>query len=201
MYAVIKAGGKQQRVKPGDVIEVELMHGNPDDTLTFSPLLVVDDDGKAHVGKDLGKAVVKAKMVGEHKGDKVKVFKYRPKSGYARHQGHRQMYTLVEIQDVTLGARRAAAKKAEEAPAVETSTAAETAPVEETPAPEETATPAAAAPAKARAKATAPKPDPRVHKTPSAKPDPRVHDEPAAEPDADAEPATEPDADATAGRD
>ncbi len=112
MYAVIKAGGKQQRVKPGDVIEVELVHGGHDDAITFTPVLVVDDDGKAHVGKDLGKAVVKASLVGEEKGEKVKIFKYRPKTGYARRQGHRQMYTLVEIQDISLG-RRSAPKKAD----------------------------------------------------------------------------------------
>ncbi len=112
MYAVIKAGGKQQRVKPGDVIEVELVHGGHDDAITFTPVLVVDDDGKAHVGKDLGKAVVKARLVGEEKGEKVKIFKYRPKTGYARRQGHRQMYTLVEIQDISLG-RRSAPKKAD----------------------------------------------------------------------------------------
>jgi large subunit ribosomal protein L21 len=111
MYAVIKAGGKQQRVKPGDVIEVELMHGDHGDGITFTPLLVVDDDGKAHVGKDLGKATVKAKMVGQQKGEKVKVLKYRQKTGYKKTQGHRQMYTLVEIEDVSLG-RRAAPKKA-----------------------------------------------------------------------------------------
>jgi large subunit ribosomal protein L21 len=115
MYAVIKAGGKQHRVKAGDVIEVELVHGGHDETVTFSPILVVDDDGKAHVGKDLGKASVKAKLVGEHKGDKVKIFKYRQKTGYAKKQGHRQLYTLVEIQDVTLGGR-APAKKAEPKP-------------------------------------------------------------------------------------
>ena len=73
---------------------------------------MVDDDGKAHVGKDLGKAVVKARLVGEEKGEKVKIFKYRPKTGYARRQGHRQMYTLVEIQDISLG-RRSAPKKAD----------------------------------------------------------------------------------------
>jgi large subunit ribosomal protein L21 len=112
MYAVIKAGGKQQRVKPGDVIEVELMHGQHDDKVTFTPLLVVDDDGKAHVGKELGRATVGAKLVGEHKGEKVKILKYRPKTGYVKRQGHRQMYTLVEIEDVSLG-RRAAPKKAE----------------------------------------------------------------------------------------
>ena len=111
MYAVIKAGGKQQRVKPGDVIEVELIHGQHGESVTFTPLLVVDDDGKAHVGKDLGRATVKAKLVGQQKGDKVKIFKYRPKTGYKKTQGHRQMYTLVEIEDVALG-RRSQPKKA-----------------------------------------------------------------------------------------
>jgi len=118
MYAVIKAGGKQHRVKPGDVIEVELMHGGHGDAVTFTPLLVVDDDGKTHVGKDLGRAVVKGKLVGEEKGEKVKIFKYRPKTGYSRRQGHRQMYTLVEIEEVAMG-RRAAASKAAAEPAPE----------------------------------------------------------------------------------
>src|SRR5262249_23682879 len=116
MYAVIKAGGKQHRVKPGDVIEVELMHGQHGTSITFTPLLVVDDDGKTHVGKDLGKAQVKAKLLGEQKGEKVKVFKYRPKTGYSRRQGHRQLQSLVEIEDVVLG-RRAASKKVADAEA------------------------------------------------------------------------------------
>jgi large subunit ribosomal protein L21 len=119
MYAVIRAGGKQHKVKPGDVIEVELMHGHEGD-VTFQPLLVVDDDGGSHFGKDVNKAVVKAKVVGEEKGDKVKIFKYRPKTGYSRRQGHRQMYTLIEIVDVALPGKRAGtgAKKAAE-PAAE----------------------------------------------------------------------------------
>lgn len=114
MYAVIKAGGKQQRVKPGDVIEVERMAGADGGTVTFQPILVVDDDGRAHVGKDVEKAVVTATPVGEQRGDKVRVFKYRPKSGYSRRRGHRQLMTLLQIEDVKLGAaRRPAAKKAE----------------------------------------------------------------------------------------
>jgi large subunit ribosomal protein L21 len=112
MYAVIKAGGKQHKVKPGDVLEVELVHGGEGDAVTFTPLLVVDDDGTTHFGKDVSKAVVKAKLVGEQKGEKVKVFKYRQKTGYAKRQGHRQMYTLIEIEDVSMGSRRAPAKKA-----------------------------------------------------------------------------------------
>jgi large subunit ribosomal protein L21 len=112
MYAVIKAGGKQHKVKAGDVLEIELMHAEGD-TVTFQPLLVVDDDGKTHYGKEAAQAVVTAKLLGEQKGDKVHVFKYKNKSGYARRQGHRQLMTLIEIADVKLGSapKRAAAQK------------------------------------------------------------------------------------------
>jgi len=106
MYAVIKTGGKQHKVKAGDVIEVELLRSDGD-TVTFTPLLVVDDEGSTHFGKDASKAVVTAKLVGEQKGEKVKILKYRQKTGYTRRAGHRQMYTLIEIQDVSLGGARA----------------------------------------------------------------------------------------------
>ncbi len=119
MYAVIKAGGKQQKVKAGDVIEVEYVHG-VEDMLTFRPLLVVDDEGKTHVGKELEKAVVTARAAGEQKGDKVRIFKYKNKTGYARRAGHRQLMTLLEIQDVSLGGAKRAAKKAEQTPAEKT---------------------------------------------------------------------------------
>src|SRR5438132_13939062 len=122
MYAVIKAGGKQQKVKPGDVIEVELIHGGHGDDITFTPILVVDDEGGTHFGKELGKAVVKAKLLGEEKGDKVKIFKYRPKTGYAKRQGHRQMHSLVEIEDVVFS-KRAGAKKADDEEGAEASPA------------------------------------------------------------------------------
>ena len=102
MYAVIKTGGKQQKVKAGDVIEVEkLVHEG--ETLTFAPILVVEDDGTTHVGSEAAKATVTAKPLGEKKGDKIKIFKYRPKTGYAKRGGHRQLLTLLEIEDVSLG--------------------------------------------------------------------------------------------------
>jgi large subunit ribosomal protein L21 len=105
MYAVIKTGGKQHKVKAGDVIEVEkLVHEG--ETLTFQPILVVDDDGKTHVGAEAAKATVTAKPLGEKKGDKIKIFKYRPKSGYARRSGHRQLLTMLEIEEVRLNARK-----------------------------------------------------------------------------------------------
>jgi large subunit ribosomal protein L21 len=110
MYAVIKTGGKQHKVRAGDVIEVEkIVHEG--ETVTFQPLLVVDDDGSTHVGAEAAKATVTAKPLGEKKGDKVRIFKYRPKSGYATRAGHRQLLTLLEIESVTLGAAK---KKADD---------------------------------------------------------------------------------------
>jgi len=133
MYAVIKTGGKQQKVKPGDIIEIEHLSAEGE-TVTFHPLLVVDDDGKTHYGKDAQGAVVTAKLLGEQKGDKVSVFKYKNKSGYARRAGHRQLLTLIEIAEVSLGtgAKRPAAgsrsAKAEEAAEAEPAKAAEAEP-------------------------------------------------------------------------
>ncbi|MEX0992196.1 MAG: 50S ribosomal protein L21 [Actinomycetota bacterium] len=102
MYAVIKTGGKQHKVQTGDQIRVELLEGKPGDKVTFQPLLVVDDAGKTHVGKEAGSSTVTARLLGETKGEKVRIFKYKPKTGYARHQGHRQQLTLLEIEDVDL---------------------------------------------------------------------------------------------------
>ncbi|MEX2275148.1 MAG: 50S ribosomal protein L21 [Actinomycetota bacterium] len=114
MEAVIKAGGKQQRVKTGDVIEVELMKGIGD-TVEFTPLLVIDDDGATHAGKSAASATVTAKPLGEKKGDKVRVLRFRPKTGYNSQIGHRQQYTLLEITDVKMGSgakKNSAAKPA-----------------------------------------------------------------------------------------
>ena len=118
MYAVIKTGGKQQKVKPGDIIEVEHLPADGE-TVTFTPLLVVDDDGHTHYGKDAEGAVVTAKLLGEHRGDKVSIFKYKNKSGYARRAGHRQLLSMLEISEVSLATRRPAAKRAEPEPADE----------------------------------------------------------------------------------
>lgn len=99
MYAVIKTGGKQYKVSPGDVIEVEHLKVKGDhDDLTLSPLLVVTDQGNTLVGaQQLKEFPVSAKVLGDIKGDKVTVFKYRPKSGYASKRGHRQLYSLIQI--------------------------------------------------------------------------------------------------------
>lgn len=111
MYAVIKTGGKQYRVAAGDVIEVEHLRGKSSDaTLTLTPLLVVTDDGKTlHGTEALAGYEVGAKVVGETKGDKIKVFKYRNKTGYARKTGHRQQYSMIEITSIGAGKGKSAA--------------------------------------------------------------------------------------------
>lgn len=114
MYAIIRAGGKQTKVRSGDVIEVERVK-NASDTIEFQPLLVVDDEGNTHSAADaLATAVVKAKVLGEIKGDKIDIFKYKNKTGYRRHQGHRQTFTQLEITGIEMKksqAKKTAAKK------------------------------------------------------------------------------------------
>ncbi len=112
MYAIIRAGGKQSKVQSGDVIDIERVKSD-DSELTFSPLLVVDDDGNAVSDKaTLAKAKVTAKILGASAGPKIDIFKYKNKTGYRRRQGHRQKYTRIEITDIAMpGAKKKAAAK------------------------------------------------------------------------------------------
>jgi large subunit ribosomal protein L21 len=106
MYAIIRAGGKQHKVSKGDVLEIERVKDGSE-TVEFRPLLVVDDKGKVRSGSsELSKARVTARVIGEAKGPKVDVMKFRNKVGYRRHSGHRQRYTSVEIADIKLTAGR-----------------------------------------------------------------------------------------------
>jgi large subunit ribosomal protein L21 len=106
LYAVIRAGGKQHKVSKGDVIEIERVKGS-DDSIEFTPLLIVDDKGKARTAKsELSKALVVGKVLGESQGPKVSVDKFRSKTGYRRHTGHRQRYTTIQISDIKLSGGR-----------------------------------------------------------------------------------------------
>jgi|SRR5690554_2997459 large subunit ribosomal protein L21 len=107
MYAIIRAGGKQAKVQSGDVIEVERLK-DAGDTVEFRPLLIVEDDGTTHSDASaLSDAKVTAKVLGEVKGDKIDIFKYKNKTGYRRRGGHRQTYTQVEITAIDLKPKKA----------------------------------------------------------------------------------------------
>jgi large subunit ribosomal protein L21 len=107
MYAIIRAGGRQAKVQSGDVIEVERLK-DAGDTVEFRPLLIVEDDGTTHSDASaLSDAKVTAKVLGEVKGDKIDIFKYKNKTGYRRRGGHRQTYTQVEITAIDLKPKKA----------------------------------------------------------------------------------------------
>jgi large subunit ribosomal protein L21 len=96
MYAIIRTGGKQAKVREGDVIDVERLHAEGE--VSFTPLLVVDDAGTVFSHRDVLKgARVVARVVGDSSGPKVDLFKYKSKTGYRRHLGHRQHYTALEV--------------------------------------------------------------------------------------------------------
>jgi len=102
VYAIIRAGGKQYKVAEGDVLEVEKLTG---ETVQYEPLLVVDDAGTTRLGRDaLAGARVHADVVGDAKGPKVHVVKFRNKTGYRRRTGHRQKYSTIQISRIELGA-------------------------------------------------------------------------------------------------
>ena len=101
MYAIIKTGGKQYKVSEGDSIFVEKLGAQADETVTFSEIIAVGEGSDLKVGAPfVDGASVSAKVVKEGKAKKVIVFKYKPKKGYTKKQGHRQPYTKVVIEKI-----------------------------------------------------------------------------------------------------
>lgn len=110
MYAIIRTGGKQAKVRTGDIIDIERVK-DPAESLTFVPLLVVDESGTTISDRaTLAESKVVAEVIGENKGDKIDIFKYKNKSGYRRHMGHRQTYTQIRVTSIDLPKVKAAKK-------------------------------------------------------------------------------------------
>ena len=100
-YAVVQTGGKQYRVREGDTIRVESLPGVDGDSVELTEILLVSKQGKVKIGSPtVKKARVTAEVVGEGKGKKVVVFKYKSKTRYRRKNGHRQSYTDLKITDI-----------------------------------------------------------------------------------------------------
>ena len=109
MYAVIRTGGKQYKVKVGDLIDVEKLGGDDGASLELEPLLVVDDDGNVtSAAADLARAKVTASVVDQHRGRKIRVFTYKNKTRQRRTIGHRQSLTRLKVETIDLGRKRAA---------------------------------------------------------------------------------------------
>lgn len=98
LYAVIKTGGKQYRVAPGDELLVERLTGDVDSTVDLDTILTAGGGSDAKFGGDL--KPVRATIVGHERGPKIRIFKYKPKRGYKRRQGHRQELTRIRIEGI-----------------------------------------------------------------------------------------------------
>ena len=122
MYAVIRAGGKQYRVAPGDIVRIEKLAANQGDTVEFNEVLALSsEDGKIGPGTDV---VVSGRIMETGRADKILVFHFKRKKQYKKIYGHRQPYTEVRITEIAFDGQRFTApelpepkKKAKPAPA------------------------------------------------------------------------------------
>jgi large subunit ribosomal protein L21 len=111
VYAVIRTGGKQYKVKVGDLIDVEKLAGDDGASLELEPLLVVDDDGNVtSAAADLARAKVTAIVVDHHRGKKIRVFTYKNKTRQRRTLGHRQSLTRLKVETIDLPGRKRPAR-------------------------------------------------------------------------------------------
>ncbi|WP_108664587.1 50S ribosomal protein L21 [Euzebya rosea] len=102
MFAVIATGGKQYKVAVGDEIDVEKLDTAVDGSVDLRPIMLVDDDDNVTVGADdLAAATVTATVVDQYLGEKVRIFKYKNKTGYRRKTGHRQPLTRVRVESIS----------------------------------------------------------------------------------------------------
>ncbi len=103
MYAIIATGGKQIRVEEGVYVEIEMLDSEVDATVTFDQVLLVSKDGNISVGQPvIAGATVTGKVLRHGKSAKVIVYKMRPKKHYRRKRGHRQPFTRVMIESISL---------------------------------------------------------------------------------------------------
>ncbi len=102
MFAIIQTGGKQYKVEKGDTLDVELLEGKDGEKITFEEILLINDGESTKVGTPTVKgSKVEAKIVAHTKGDKIRVFKMKPKKRYQKTQGHRQNLTTIEITNIS----------------------------------------------------------------------------------------------------
>jgi large subunit ribosomal protein L21 len=100
MYAIVRAGGRQEKVSVGDVLIIDKVDGSAGDSIDLTPLLVVDGSAVTSDASTLAKVSVKAEVVGPAKGPKITIMKFKNKTGYRKRQGHRQHLTQIKITSI-----------------------------------------------------------------------------------------------------
>ncbi|MEN3304917.1 MAG: large subunit ribosomal protein [Micromonosporaceae bacterium] len=103
MYAIVKTGGKQYKVAEGDVIEVEKLVGKPGDGVSLAAVLLVDGEDLVTDAAQLASVAVTAEVVEHTKGPKIRIHKFKSKTGYHKRQGHRQPLTRVKVTGISTG--------------------------------------------------------------------------------------------------
>lgn len=104
MYAVVRTGGKQLRVSPGDVVKVEKLPVEAGATVELTDVLLVSSDGGTSVGAPtVPNAKVVCVSLGDGKAKKIVVYKYKRRKSYARKQGHRQLFTRLSVREIRVG--------------------------------------------------------------------------------------------------
>jgi large subunit ribosomal protein L21 len=103
VYAIIQTGGKQYRVAPGDVVRVERLPGERGDEVVLDRVLLVTDGQEVQVGQPLvANARVRCQIIRQGQGKKVIVFKKKRRKKYRRKQGHRQLFTALQVEEITI---------------------------------------------------------------------------------------------------
>jgi large subunit ribosomal protein L21 len=100
VYAIVRAGGRQEKVSVGDVLTVDRIAGDAGATIELQPLLLVDGSTVTSDASKLAKVSVTAEIVGATKGPKIKILKFKNKSGYRKRQGHRQKHTQIRVTGI-----------------------------------------------------------------------------------------------------
>lgn len=101
MYAVIKTGGKQYKVAPGDMLRVEKLEAKKGDTIELNEVYLVADGDTVNVGKPtVANAKVTAEVLGDGRGEKLLIFKHRRRKGYRKTIGHRQDFTTLKVKEI-----------------------------------------------------------------------------------------------------
>lgn len=103
MYAIVKTGGKQYKVTKGLIFETELLDAEVNSTVELEVVLAAGDNGNVVAGNDAANAKVSATVVEHGKGKKINIFTYKAKKNIRKRQGHRQPYTKLKIDEITLG--------------------------------------------------------------------------------------------------
>lgn len=101
VYAIVKAGGRQEKVSVGDIVVVDRVSSDAGDSVELEPILLVDGEKVTSDADALAKVTVTAEVVRDEKGPKISIVKYKNKTGYRKRQGHRQQLTRLKVTGIS----------------------------------------------------------------------------------------------------